>query len=122
MNYDPNLKYDPDIFSKILSGEIKTKLIFENDDLFAFDWINPAAPIHILIVPKKDIPTINDLVETDDVLVGKMIIKASEIAKNLGIEEDGYRLIFNVNSGGGQHVFQIHLHLIAGRKLNWPPG
>jgi len=122
MSYDPNLKYDPDIFTKILDGEIKTEIIFEDDEIFAFDWINPAAPIHVLIVPKKNIPTINNLVKTDNLLVGNMIFKASEIAKNLGIQDDGYRLIFNVNSGGGQHVFQIHLHLLAGRTLNWPPG
>ena len=122
MTYNPNLKYDPDIFIKILNGEIKTELIFEDDEIFAFDWINPAAPIHILFVPKKNIPTINDLVESDNELVGKIILKASEIAKNLGIEDEGYRLIFNVNAGGGQHVFQIHLHLLAGRSFNWPPG
>ena len=122
MTYNPNLKYDPDIFMKILNGEIKTELIFEDDEIFAFDWINPAAPIHILLVPKKNIPTINDLVESDNELVGKIILKASEIAKNLGIEDEGYRLIFNVNAGGGQHVFQIHLHLLAGRSFNWPPG
>jgi len=109
------------IFTKIIKREIPANIIYEDDVVIAFNDINPKAPIHILIVPKKQIPTINDLTDNDAELIGKVILRAKEIAKNLGIAERGYRLIFNCNDEGGQSVFHIHCHLIGGKKLGWSP-
>ncbi len=110
------------IFTKILNKEIAATFEYEDDDIFAINDISPKAPTHILIIPKKQIPTINDL-EPDDVeLIGKMFLVAKSIAKQKGFAEDGYRLVFNVNEGAGQTVFHIHLHLLGGRIFNWPPG
>lgn len=110
------------IFTKIINREIPADIILEDEDLIAFADINPQAPVHILVVPKKQIPTTNDLEEQDDELMGKIIIAASKIAKKTGIADNGYRLVINCNSDGGQAVYHIHCHLLGGRKLNWPPG
>jgi histidine triad (HIT) family protein len=110
------------IFNKIINKEIPAKIEFEDDEIIAFYDINPQAPIHILIIPKKEIPTINDIESNDAELIGKIIITAKEIAKKLGISEDGYRLVFNCNKNGGQEVYHIHCHFLGGRKMNWPPG
>lgn len=107
------------IFTKIIKREIPAEIVFENDDVLAFKDINPLAPVHILIIPKKQIPTLNDLEEADAVLMGKIILAAKVIAKEQGIAEDGYRLVFNCNENGGQTVFHIHCHLIGGKKLKW---
>lgn len=107
------------IFTKIIKREIPADIVFENDDVLAFKDINPLAPMHILIIPKKQIPTINDVEEGDAVLMGKIILAAKAIAKVQGIAEDGYRLVFNCNENGGQTVFHIHCHLIGGKKLKW---
>ncbi|MFA7325204.1 MAG: histidine triad nucleotide-binding protein [Candidatus Kapaibacterium sp.] len=110
------------IFDKIIRKEIPANIVFEDEEILAFRDINPQAPIHILIIPKKQIPTINDI-ELDDVeLTGKLIYRAKLIAADLGIAEEGYRLIFNCNKNGGQEVYHIHLHLLAGRSMKWPPG
>lgn len=110
------------IFDKIISKEISADIVFEDNEVLAFKDINPQAPIHILIIPKKQIPTINEI-EIDDIeLTGKLIYRAKLIAKELGIAEEGYRLVFNCNRNGGQEVYHIHLHLLAGRSLQWPPG
>lgn len=109
------------IFTKIIKREIPANIIYEDDDVIAFNDINPKAPIHILIVPKKQIPTLNDLNEDDAELIGKVILRAKDIAKNFGIAERGYRLIFNCNDEGGQSVFHIHCHLIGGKRLGWSP-
>lgn len=110
------------LFCKIASGEMDTKFVYQNDNLVAFKDINPKAPVHILIVPKKHIPTINDLEITDTPLVGNMIQTAKLIAKEQGIAEEGYRLVFNVGEKGGQEVKHIHLHLMGGRQMKWPAG
>jgi len=110
------------IFSKIIKKEIPSDIVFEDDELLAFKDINPQAPHHILIIPKKDIPTINDVHEEDELLIGKMVTRAKKIAKSFGIDESGYRLVFNCNSNGGQEVYHIHLHLLGGRQMHWPPG
>ena len=110
------------IFDKIISREIPSDIVYEDDNYLAFRDINPQAPIHVLIIPKKRISTINDLDESDAYIVGEMIIIAKNIAKDHSIDQDGYRLIFNCNDYGGQTVYHIHLHLIGGRKLTWPPG
>ena len=110
------------IFDKIISKEIPSDIVYEDNEFLAFNDINPQAPIHILIIPKKRIAAISDLDSNDSKLVGQMVVIASKIAKEKEISEDGYRLIFNCNENGGQSVYHIHLHLIGGRKLSWPPG
>lgn len=110
------------IFTKIINREIPAQIVFENEEIIAINDINPQAPVHILIIPKKIIPTINDLKPEDAELVGRLFLIAKEIAKEKGIDKEGYRLVFNVNEGAGQTVFHIHLHLMGGRKFNWPAG
>lgn len=110
------------IFDKIISKEIPASIVYEDDEILAFKDINPQAPIHILIIPKKHIPTINDIEINDLELTGKLIFRAKLIAKELGIAEEGYRLVLNCNKNGGQEVYHIHLHLLAGRSMQWPPG
>ena len=110
------------IFDKIISKEIPSDILYEDNELLAFKDINPQAPTHILIIPKKKIKTINDLEEVDIHILGKLILKAKDIAVKENIAENGYRLVFNCNKYGGQTVNHIHLHLIGGRKLTWPPG
>ena len=110
------------IFDKIISKEIPSDIVYEDRNFLAFRDINPQAPTHILIIPKKRIPTINDIKDEDSKIIGKLVIIAKKIAEEENISKDGYRLVFNCNEYGGQTVFHIHLHLIGGRKLNWPPG
>ncbi|OGU56978.1 MAG: histidine triad nucleotide-binding protein [Ignavibacteria bacterium GWF2_33_9] len=110
------------IFKKIIDRVIPAAIVYEDDLMIAINDIDPKAPTHILIIPKKEIATINDVQENDAELIGKMILRAKNIAIEQGFSEDGYRLVFNVNEGGGQAVFHIHLHLLGGRKFTWPPG
>ena len=110
------------IFSKIINKEIPAEIIYEDDELLAFNDINPQAPVHILIIPKKEIKTLNDIQIEDKDILGKMILLAKDLAKKHNIDENGYRTVFNCNDDGGQTVFHIHLHLIGGRSLGWPPG
>ena len=110
------------IFNKIINKEIKADIVFENDKVIAFKDINPAAPIHLLIIPKKNIKTINDIQSNDKELIGELFLVAKKVAKDYNIDKNGYRLIFNCNDDAGQTVFHIHMHLLAGRKLSWPPG
>ena len=110
------------IFSKIINREIPADIVYEDDEILAFNDINPQAPVHILIIPKKPVPTLNDLSEKDSDLMGKIILVAKKLAADKGIADDGYRLVFNCNSGGGQEVYHIHCHLLGGRQMLWPPG
>jgi histidine triad (HIT) family protein len=110
------------LFCKIVAGEIPATRVHEDDELLAFEDIKPEAPVHVLIVPKRHIATLNDLGSEDDVTVGAMVRLAARIAKDRGVDHDGYRTVFNCNSHAGQTVFHIHLHLLAGRRLGWPPG
>ena len=110
------------IFSKIINKEIHADILFENDKILAFRDTRPQAPVHFLVIPKKEIRTINDLNEEDKSLIGELFIVAKEIAKKEGISEKGYRTIFNCNEYGGQTVYHIHLHVLVGRRLEWPPG
>ena len=110
------------IFSKIINKEIPAKIVYEDNELLAFNDVNPQAPIHILIIPKKEIKTLNHLDSSNQAIVGKMVLLAKNLAKKSNIHESGYRTIFNCNDDGGQTVFHIHLHLIGGRPLSWPPG
>jgi histidine triad (HIT) family protein len=109
------------LFTKIIKREIPADIVYENENILAFKDINPKAPVHILIVPKKQIATINDATLEDIELLGKIILAGKEIAKQFGIDENGYRLIFNCNKHGGQTVFHIHCHLIGGKQLGWNP-
>ncbi|HDP67676.1 MAG TPA: histidine triad nucleotide-binding protein [Candidatus Marinimicrobia bacterium] len=110
------------IFCKIAAGELETPMIYEDEELVAFRDINPQSPVHILVIPKKHIGRINQLQETDQPLVGKMMLTAIKIARDEKISETGYRLVFNCGTDGGQEVEHIHLHLLGGRQMNWPPG
>ena len=110
------------VFCKISAGEISADTVFENDRIMAFRDINPQAPVHILIIPKIHISTLNDLENRHTELVGELIQVAKGLAKSEGIAEDGYRTGFNCNKAAGQTVFHIHLHLLGGRSFSWPPG
>lgn len=110
------------LFTKIINREIPAKIIYEDDKVIAFDDINPQAPIHKLIVPRKIIHTLNDLTSDDNEIMSHMIQVAKNLAKELNIADSGYRLVFNCNDDGGQTVNHIHLHLLGGRRLSWPPG
>jgi histidine triad (HIT) family protein len=105
------------LFEKIIAGELPATLVFSDTRVVAFLDIRPAAPVHVLIVPIKPIPTANDIEEQDEALIGHMVIVARQIAKQQGIAERGYRLIINCNSDGGQEVYHLHLHLLGGRPL-----
>jgi len=110
------------IFCKIAKKEIDSEFLYEDDELVAFRDDNPKAPHHVLIIPKKHIATLNDLTDEDTMLAGHLIQRAKHIAAELGIAKDGYRILMNCNEAGGQEVFHIHLHLLGGRPLLWPPG
>lgn len=110
------------LFCRIVSGEIPAKKVHEDDDVVAFDDINPQAPMHVLVVPKQHVATLNDLGADHDRLVGAMVRQAAAIAAARGYDARGYRTVFNCNADGGQTVFHIHLHVLGGRVLAWPPG
>ena len=110
------------LFCKVVSGEIPGKIVFKDDRLVAFKDINPQAPMHVLIVPRRHIASLNDLTPEDDGLVGEMIRRAAALAKENGVADRGYRSVFNCNAEAGQSVFHIHLHVLGGRSLGWPPG
>jgi histidine triad (HIT) family protein len=110
------------LFCRIIAGDIPASIIHQDDDTVAFRDINPQAPLHALVVSRRHVATLNDLAETDDALVGRLIRVAASLAKAHGYAEDGYRTVFNCNRNAGQTVFHIHLHLLAGRSLAWPPG
>lgn len=110
------------LFCKILAKEIPAKIIYEDDQVIAFEDINPQAPIHALIIPREHIATINDLEPKHNALIGHMLQVAKKLAHAQGIDTRGYRVLMNCNADGGQAVFHIHMHLLGGRHLNWPPG
>lgn len=110
------------LFCNIAHGNIPANIVFQDQDLLIISDIHPQAPTHLLIIPKRHIATINDANDDDKLLLGHMILAAKRIAKEMQIAEDGYRLVFNTNQGGGQEVYHIHLHLLGGRQLHWPPG
>ncbi len=110
------------LFCKIVAGEIPSSIVHQDDSLVVFKDINPQAPLHVLIVPRKHIATLNDLAPEDDALVGSMFRRAAALAKEHGYHDRGYRTIFNTNGEAGQTVFHIHLHVLAGRSFTWPPG
>ena len=105
------------IFEMILNREIESEIIYEDKEIFAINDINPVAPIHVLVIPKKKIRTINDVSKDDEMLIGRMVLTAQKLAENLNIDESGYRLLWNTNKDAMQTVFHIHLHLIGGTQL-----
>lgn len=110
------------LFCKIIAGEIPGTIVYQDNDLVAFRDIDPKAPMHVLIVPRRHIATLNDLTPAEDGLVGSMVRRAAAIAGEHGYAEHGYRTLFNTNVEAGQSVFHIHLHVLAGREFHWPPG
>ena len=110
------------LFCRIAAGEIPAQTVFEDSELLVLKDINPQAPLHVLIIPRKHIATLNDLTADDDALVGGMFRRAAALAKEHGYDGRGYRTVFNCNRDAGQTVYHIHLHVLAGRGLTWPPG
>ena len=107
----------PTLFEKIIAGELPAKIVYRDDRVIALVDIRPAAPVHLLIVPYKPIPTVNDLADADESLIGHMVLVARDLARKQGIDASGYRLIINCNADGGQEVYHLHLHLLGGRPL-----
>lgn len=110
------------IFARIIRREIPADIVFEDEYVLAFRDLNPQAPTHVLFVPKRAVATLNDLQAGDAELVGRLVLAAAAYAKQQGLAESGYRVVMNCNQHGGQSVFHIHLHLLAGRQMTWPPG
>lgn len=110
------------LFCKIIEGSINVEHVYEDEHVLAFNDINPQAPLHVLVIPKKHIATVNDIVAEDVETVGLLSLAAAKIARKAGVEKDGYRTVINCGDDGGQTVFHLHLHILAGRKLSWPPG
>lgn len=110
------------LFCKIANDEVKSNIVYRDDLTLAFVDIDPKAPHHIIIIPQKHIPTLNDVHDEDSEILGAMIQSAAKLAKQLGIAQEGYRLVMNCNESGGQTVFHIHIHLLGGRQMTWPPG
>lgn len=109
------------LFTKIINREIPADIVFEDEQCLAFRDINPQAPVHLLIIPKKPIATVNDIGEDDRELVGHLYYTAGHIAREMGFDEQGYRVVMNCNEYGGQTVYHIHVHLLAGKPMGWPP-
>ena len=113
---------DDCIFCKIVAGDIPADIVYQDDTVLAFRDLNPQAPTHALVIPRKHVSTLNDLADEDAELVGRMHLAARVVAQQDGIAETGYRTVFNCNEGAGQTVFHIHLHVLGGRRMTWPPG
>jgi len=110
------------LFCRIASGDLEAQIVLENDRVVAFRDINPQAPTHVLIIPRKHVSTLNDLSADDVEDIGAMVLAAKEIAQADGVADDGYRVTMNCNAHAGQSVFHVHLHLLGGRRMEWPPG
>lgn len=110
------------LFCRIAAGEIPSDIVLEDDEFMAFRDINPTAPQHVLVIPKRHVASLDTLTEEDTELAGRFLLFAGRVGRSLGVHEPGYRTVVNVNRGGGQEVFHLHLHLLGGRALGWPPG
>lgn len=110
------------LFCKIIAREIPATILYEDDRVIVIQDVNPQAPLHALILPRKHIATLNELTPADDALIGEMTRRAGTVARERGFHERGYRTVFNCNRQAGQTVFHVHLHLLAGRSMSWPPG
>jgi len=109
------------VFKKIIDGEIPAEIVYEDDLCIAFKDINPAAPTHLIVIPKKEIPTVNDVAEADEALVGHLFLAMGKIAAQLGLD-GGYRVVTNCGRDAGQEVMHLHFHMLGGRQFGWPPG
>lgn len=110
------------IFAKILSGEIPSTKVYSDDEFYAFRDVNPAAPTHVLVIPRKPLAKVTDATEEDAALLGRLILVANKIAHQEGLEKQGFRYVINCGEWGGQTVFHLHLHILGGRPMAWPPG
>ena len=110
------------IFKKIIDKKIPADIVYEDELCLAFKDVNPQAPVHVLLIPKKEIRTLQDIKDEDEKLLGHMLLKIKEIANQLGLADDGYRTVINCNEHGGQTVYHLHIHLMGGRNMKWPPG
>ena len=110
------------LFCKMVAGEIQPDVVYEDDAVLAFRDVNPQAPVHVLVIPKAHIATSNDLNEENSAVVGKLYLAARQVAEDEGIATPGYRMVMNCNAGAGQSVYHIHLHVLGGRPMHWPPG
>ena len=110
------------VFKQIIDKKVKAEIVYEDKEIVAFKDINPQAPVHVLIVPRKTIHRLSDVTEEDSLLLGKMLLVAKKIARQLDLEENGFRLVLNQGKFGGQTVLHLHFHLLGGRRLMWPPG
>jgi histidine triad (HIT) family protein len=110
------------LFCRIIAGELTATIVYQDESVVAFDDINPKAPHHVLICPRKHLSTLNDITPVDESVIGHAVLVGSRIAKRLGDAEEGYRVVANCQAGAGQSVFHIHFHLLGGRPLSWPPG
>ncbi|HEY9150708.1 MAG: histidine triad nucleotide-binding protein [Gammaproteobacteria bacterium] len=110
------------LFCRMVKGEIKPDVVYEDEEVLAFRDLNPQAPVHVLVIPKQHLATLNDLDETHAALMGKLFLAARKVAEQEGLAERGYRTVINCNAEAGQSVYHIHLHVLAGRAMHWPPG
>ena len=110
------------LFCKMVKGDIQPDVLYEDDDVLAFHDVSPQAPFHALVIPKRHISTLNDVVPEDAALIGKLFLAAAHCAAEAGVDEAGYRTVINCNAQAGQTVFHVHLHVLAGRDMQWPPG
>ena len=110
------------LFCKMVEGKIPPDIVYEDDQVLAFRDISPQAPVHVLVIPKRHVSTLNDLAPEDAQLAGQLTLAAARVAKQEGVADNGYRTVMNCNADGGQTVFHIHMHVLAGRPLHWPPG
>lgn len=110
------------IFKKILDGEIPADVVYEDDTVLAFRDVAPQAPVHVLVIPKKEIPGVSKAEAADETILGRLLLAAAEVARREGLEPSGYRLVVNDGSNGGQSVAHLHVHVLGGRQLTWPPG
>jgi len=123
INVEPNVNDMSDcIFCRIAAGEIPAKIVWQDDEILAFHDVDPRAPVHVLIIPRKHIASVNELDDADAPTVGRMYTRARDLARELGVAETGYRLVMNTGPEAGQSVWHIHLHLLGGRRMTWPPG
>lgn len=113
---------DQCLFCKIAAGEIPSTAVYADDEFYAFRDINPGAPVHVLVIPRKHIARISEISHEDEALMGRLLLTASKVAEMEGLHEPGFRFVINCNEHGGQTVFHIHLHVLGGRPLSWPPG
>ncbi|ROR32012.1 histidine triad nucleotide-binding protein [Inmirania thermothiophila] len=110
------------LFCKMVAGEIRPDVVYDDEHVLAFRDINPQAPVHVLVVPRRHVATLNDLEEADAALAGRLFLAARRVAEQEGVAEDGYRTVVNCNKAGGQLVFHLHMHVLGGRQMGWPPG